>query len=780
MKPSNIGELQMIKSIKKLSNCGIFRNFKWDNSVPEFGKYNLLYGLNGSGKSTLSQALSFFSAQTYDKSLGEYDIEIVESSGTNIGNRIHAKKLTNPIYVFNKDFIQRNIESEGKLDEIVYLSEENIEAKEQIKEYNKEIEKLKAKKEITEKTYNRKKKDFEKIAPQIAANVKKVFVEIGGLAAQTYANFNKRGVEEYFHTNKVLNDEQYSNCDIEEEIKSLKKALEEKVIPPVEVKIDKVDLYLLNRAIQNALNLLKKDVNKKVALEYSNEILNWIEKGLPFHKVEDKCKFCGNIITSERMFILQNLFNDEHKSFITKLELSIKELESLVIPLFEDTITIYNEYNSDLEIAVSSLNKYCHKLNKYLALLAQQLINKKSNVNLMKFEKIDYDCNWVNLINSKIKEIENYIDKTNDRTKDFTNKQKEKIETLKNILLYRQIKELKYTELLDELNQYAKEDKDIESKIQITTNRKTEIESTIQDVLLAAREFNSLLHQFLGRKEISLIFDKSIKGYKIVRGERKVKAERLSEGEKTAISFIYFLIKIQENGNMIENTIIVLDDPISSLDSNNIFNAYAFMFAMFENCHQLFVFTHNFTLFSLLKRKIGKELKKDNNLYLIENTHEKISNTKVREAKIIKLPSTLKELNSDYAFNFKCVKKIIDEKNIITDINEYFFLANNCRKILETFCSFKLINMANFNLDTVRHLYKMNNSEDYSLTAKELIESEKIFRFINYYSHGNKFSIASEVDIIIGEALTIAENILGLIKRTDPIHYGQLIQVVLR
>ena len=40
---------------------------------------------------------------------------------------------------------------------------------------------------------------------------------------------------------------------------------------------------------------------------------------------------------------------------------------------------------------------------------------------------------------------------------------------------------------------------------------------------------------------------------------------------------------------------LVVDDPISSFDSNHLFHAYSFMKVNCEKAKQLFVFTHNFT-----------------------------------------------------------------------------------------------------------------------------------------------------------------------------------------
>jgi len=45
----------MIRKIKSVKNFGIYRDFRWDKSLQEFERLNLIYGWNYSGKTTLSR-----------------------------------------------------------------------------------------------------------------------------------------------------------------------------------------------------------------------------------------------------------------------------------------------------------------------------------------------------------------------------------------------------------------------------------------------------------------------------------------------------------------------------------------------------------------------------------------------------------------------------------------------------------------------------------------------------------------------------------------------------
>ena len=53
----------MIKRINKIKNFGVFKDFQWDSSTPDFNKHNLIYGWNYSGKTTISRIFRCFELQ---------------------------------------------------------------------------------------------------------------------------------------------------------------------------------------------------------------------------------------------------------------------------------------------------------------------------------------------------------------------------------------------------------------------------------------------------------------------------------------------------------------------------------------------------------------------------------------------------------------------------------------------------------------------------------------------------------------------------------------------
>lgn len=161
------------------------------------------------------------------------------------------------------------------------------------------------------------------------------------------------------------------------------------------------------------------------------------------------------------------------------------------------------------------------------------------------------------------------------------------------------------------------------------------------------------------------------------------KAKNLSEGEKTAIAFSYFLTNLESI--QLSNAIVFIDDPISSLDSNHIYHVYSLIAnVIFEEktlkCKQLFISTHNFEFYSLLKDSKQLEIKaKGTGKYLIRRDNSNKSSIK-------ELPKQLQNFKSEYQYLFK----VLDDFRKESDKESYpllFVLPNIIRKFLESYTS---------------------------------------------------------------------------------------------
>lgn len=242
---------------------------------------------------------------------------------------------------------------------------------------------------------------------------------------------------------------------------------------------------------------------------------------------------------------------------------------------------------------------------------------------------------------------------------------------------------------------------------------------------------------------------------------------------KTAIAFVYFITKLKENGNRIDNTIVVVDDPVSSFDSNHLFHAYSFLKTQCIDAKQLFVLTHNFTYFKLVRdwftttnRNRAQKNKPANAFFYQLDA----SSSQPRHSVLVDAADSLKNYGSEYHYIFKKLYKY--RTKVTLDRDEAFLTANLARKLLESFFSFKFPRgRANVNLLMDAGLVGC------TVTTAEL--KEKIYRFINKYSHSDVIEITEEsAENLAGESHSVLNNIFEWIEELDKKHFDEMVEVV--
>ena len=127
-------------------------------------------------------------------------------------------------------------------------------------------------------------------------------------------------------------------------------------------------------------------------------------------------------------------------------------------------------------------------------------------------------------------------------------------------------------------------------------------EEKITSISHSINEINRILGSF-GFRNFKLA-DAGKGNYKIIRDDGRDAEATLSEGEKTFITFLYFYQLIKGNDSKEQITadkIVVIDDPISSLDSNVLFIVSSLIRKLIDeirenqnsNFKQLLILTHN-------------------------------------------------------------------------------------------------------------------------------------------------------------------------------------------
>lgn len=769
----------MINNIKLISNLGIYKDYKSDSELQNFNKYNLFYGWNGSGKTTISRLFRIVEKKEipieYNNIKFNIEIDSQKYSEKNY------KNINENVFVFNEEFIEENINWDESINKILLLSEDKIKETQEytlIKEningnektgtkglnkvYLEEKDKLDSENRIIEDSYSK-----------IAKNIKINFQAIDSTDRE-YASLNKTKIQNILDNQEKLA-EIIDNNQKEEEISTLITAVKnekKETINYVKKEIKIEEFITLYNKIRETLS---KIVTAKVIerLKENDDISSWVDQGLELNKKYNNefCEFCGNPLSRTRIEELENHFNAEVSKIKNELEELSKKLEAYRIiqnDIIIDKNLFYKEDISNVDDLNTNIIEEVSKLDTIIKSLKASIEEKINNpFKRVEIEEIDRTKTIIDSYNNYINIQDKYVKETNEKTNNFEKQVKEIKKKLANYYLKN---EFQNEDIINKKEQYKKNKEKVDkikTELDSKLHRLNELESTLSNESLGAEKFNEKLNVFLGYDELRLEFNKELKGYEILRKSTNSKAHKLSEGEKTAIAFVYYLTKLKENGNKIEDSIIVIDDPISSFDNNKLFSAYSCIKYEFNNCKQIFILTHNFNFFKLIRDWI--QTKKERNEGKTEKYYsiykvEPIIENGIRIGNIRNAGKSLNQ-TSEYDYVFDTVYRM---RNKELDELEIFNCGNACRKLLEAFLSFKFPRQRGDIQSLIDRAFP---------NADEIQEKNKVYKFINAYSHLNviESSEISDIDTLLAESKGILKTILNKIEQLDDEHYKAMV-----
>ncbi len=761
----------MLKKIQKIKKFGSFRDFTWDLSINDFQRFNLLYGWNGSGKTTLSKLFTLIEHKNdidLIKGLNDYEFTLNLEDLSRITNNSYSTNTLN-LFVFNEVFVEKNIDWNNIINSILLISDAVITEKEELERKKLELGNDDLKDSIlwsiktTSKLRTNLLASQDKFASDSAKKIKEKFKVID-TSDKYYFNYDKRKFNSFIVDNETMVSDKKSIL-IEKEIDELTKSIRPNVLQEISIELKHIDTHRLETIKEKVKSILHTSlIVKEIArLKEFPTIGKWVEEGISLHKQNNaqQCEFCNQELPEHRLLELEQHFSDEFIKLKDKITKAIEWLPTQIIKIdaLENEFELYPEFKEEFKTLKESLLNEIKAINRIFDKWIDALKQKQNNpfIVITKLETIDNKV--IDLYNSMIDSLNAVINKHNNKTKNFSDELKKlkfKLELHYASFYFHEFNLKKNrSDIQKQVDELSKLNS-LKDELSIEIKR---LEGLLSNEAIGAGEFNNKLHRFLGRKNIILEFDTENHGYKILRDG--VQANNLSEGEKTAISFVYFVTKLKENDNKIEDSIIVIDDPISSFDSNNLFSSYSFLKNECGTAKQLFVITHNFAYFKLI-RDWFNPLKSRTSIYLIEaNIIDETRHSIIKTA-----TSSLTKYASEYHFIFSQVYKFKNEE--IDDVNAYL-IGNLLRKLLEAFLSFK---------------YPLKRSDfktlcDVAIPDNDL--NEKVYRFINKYSHNQTIEFYdSAEDTVLSESASIVNNVLeDIIKIIDPKHYEEMEKLIL-
>lgn len=558
--------------------------------INDLKKINFIYGANGCGKTTISNFL-------FDNSNANF-----KDCAVNWNNEQNIHTL-----VYNKQFREHNFGS-GKISGIFTLGEATAEEIENIKLKNEELKTIKAtrllKKEILEKQIIAKQNLETKFKDDIWSKVykkhEKDFKEafVGFLKSESFKN-------------KLL--EEYKNNKVPvESIENLKfKA--ETILGEVPQNITLINLISFDRVIEIEKNLIwKKIIVGKADVDISKiiqklNINDWVNVGRNYIE-NDTCPFCQKeTITNDFKKQLESYFDETYLQDLNFINSLKQEYFGLIDNLLNELNLI--EINQKT-FSKSKLNN--DKFSAFLKTLASQtstnkeLISNKTKEPSRIIEVVSLK-EQLGLISELIIEANKLIGEHNKIVTNFAEEKKKLIDSIWRYVneenkididtflkssqgIQSYIDKLKI-ERETKLNEY----KILDAEIKLLAKNVTSIQPTIDEINKTLKSYGFLNFEIVPSKEIGF--------YQIQREDGTIAESTLSEGEITFITFLYYL-QLAKGGSSEDNVnterILVIDDPISSLDSNVLFLVSTLIKEIIKevrvdigNIKQIILLTHN-------------------------------------------------------------------------------------------------------------------------------------------------------------------------------------------
>ena len=341
---------------------------------------------------------------------------------------------------------------------------------------------------------------------------------------------------------------------------------------------------------------------------------SWVHKGIEYlEENSNVCPFCQKK-TIDDMFKkeLNSFFNQEYVERLDYMRSKKKELSNFIDP-------IINNLRTNLE-KIESYNIFELNTVTYNALISQieaQFENASNRID-EKLKKPESKISFPELVET-LTEINKLILASNAKIKQnntlVEEYDKEYSKLVDDVWCYciNESKQLikKYNENLNSVNKaiegIEKSKKIVSDEIEKIEKEIIEKSNNLTSVQPAVDQINNSLVAYgftnFRIEPYSKVPGKQLNKYRIIREDGSEAFNTLSEGEATFITFLYFMQLTKgaiDKESVNENKIIVLDDPISSLDSNVLYLVSAMVKELANkikssdsDVKQLFIFTHN-------------------------------------------------------------------------------------------------------------------------------------------------------------------------------------------
>lgn len=756
--------MAIIEKIRSLKGVGILADKTAKETAINFLKVNLIYGFNGSGKSTLSRVFACLQKGHAHSELPDgCSFEIELNDGTIYGASSKFKGLEERVCVFNTDFISDSLHwDHGTANSIFYISQEQADLVAQLKEVEKDLPAKRAALEGAAKTAKASNKAFSTYCTE---------------RAKTVHNARRLGTRKY-EAPRLKQDyasEIFDGANVlpPEKLATLQDVVS-RTAPPPPLDVIEFDLDNMKLCIRQAAEFADLSLGALVLdeLEQHPKMVPWLKEGHEYHVQNglQTCLLCQSTLTDTRKEQLAAALDDKLSDLID----DIRNVMARLVGLRGSSALNGQTLPKPTELDPSLQPTYANKLKCYIsaAAAAKSLLDEAISALAKRLEQPTHVVSHtlppapnvtatVDELAVALTALNVVVAEHNTAGKQFAERQNEaSVAILRHFLAegYDEFCAMKNAALTDDSTEA-----DAFQTLQALEQKIVALKAQVRAHGPAAPKITKLVHDYLGHKELTIVTADD--GYSLHRNGKPMKGPP-SEGEKTAIALCYFLTTLEAEGRLLKDLIVVIDDPISSLDTKAMNYACALVRKKLEKVGQLFVLTHNQHCMNEFKKawkssaypRKTETLPSARLLYMNVQFQE---GSATRFSQIVEMSELLREYDSEY--HFLC-RTILEFEAAGTDHSPNLLLMPNAmRRVLEIFLAFKVPGSAPIG-DKLKKLTERHPELD----AVGLVALERLSQVESHSD--NLDDLIEHSPMIVEEVRQKCSALLGLMAVADEAH----------
>jgi wobble nucleotide-excising tRNase len=559
----------------------------------DLSMFNFVYGANATGKTTISRVIAD------------------EGSYPNCRVTWHGGTKLQPL-VYNRDFVETNFNQCAELKGVFTLGEKNIDTINKIAATKVELDTITKKIESLNLGLHGEDETGGKIGELAALEAElktKCWAQKQKHDAKLQGAFERfRNSAEKFKEKVLL--EWATNSASVEILSALEKKAETVFGPSPTSEKAVPDLATDAILFHEKAPILKKRVIGKDDVDIAAMIKklgnsDWVREGLGFYDANQRvCPFCQQTTTDAFAKSLTDYFDEAFEADSKAIDDLDSNYKTASARLQQQLTAIIADACRLLD--VEKLKGEKELLDSTIMVNIQRLTSKKKEPSqVIELESID---NIITKIKEMIDVTNIQVGKHNRMVANLTQEHRDLtaqvwkylLETelktdLESYKVRRDVLNKAISSMTKQISLATSEKKNKAAEIRELEKQTTSIQPTIDGInaLLASFGFQSF---FLAKADNGTC-------YRLLRSDGSDAKETLSEGEKNFVTFLYFYYRLKgsdSESGITTDRVVVIDDPVSSLDSDILFIVSSLIKGLLEEVRtgrthvkQVFVLTHN-------------------------------------------------------------------------------------------------------------------------------------------------------------------------------------------